>query len=218
MSLVEKCGLTSRSSRLASASRRSRLSFNVGPQWNVPVVLRLSTALLSAVILSGCSTSPSKGEDDYMLHLEQVFETQATCHGAWRGLVAGWVERGGSFASIKDARARAYERPDTPFAQLLRRAWRAQPVARSQSELGTWPVSQESNWAVSTAIERASRGFVPRQCESSIWLDSVLWDAIRFVGGDPLATLKPVEAPGSLVWESPTAQHWVQYWLFVRVE
>ncbi len=179
---------------------------------------RLAKALLALIVLPGCSTSPSRGDDDYMQHLEKVFEAQAVCHGAWRALVNGWVETGGGFShSMTDARAHVSESPGAPFARLVRKAWKVQREARSRSELGVWPVSQESSRAVSAAIGRASRGFVPRQCESSIWLDSVLWDAIRFVDGDPLTTIKPIEVPGSVLWESPTAQQWVQYWLFVKV-
>lgn len=103
------------------------------------------------------------------------------------------------------------------FSVIVEQAWKYQAeIGHSElsQDFGYWPVSQDSYRAV-LSFPFPKNTTIPEGCQSLVWLESIIWDALR--EGASAEKNRFVEVPKNMDWESPHASRWTIYWLFVRV-
>jgi hypothetical protein len=170
---------------------------------------------LLSMALAACASRPAERVDTLDPDaFAAVFKEQHQCWGAWGALLRDWKARGGGFkSSMRETRRQIAEDQESDFARLVRRAWDRQAMA--QAGRWQWPVEADRIRAVKW--NATGEGYVPANCEGSFWLDDLLWDELRFEGGDPAQARRFLETPVGMAWESPDAQHWTSYWLFAKI-
>lgn len=143
-----------------------------------------------------------------------VFTERSQCWGAWGALLRDWESHGGGFKpSMRETREQIAMDEESDFARVVRRAWDRQAMA--QPGRWQWPVADERSRVVLS--DATGEDYVPANCEGIFWLDDLVWDELRFDGGNPARARRFVETPVGMAWDSPNAQHWTMYWLFAKV-
>lgn len=171
--------------------------------------------LLSMVLAACASQSVDRAEKLDADAFAAVFDEQRQCWGAWSDLLRDWKAHGGGFkASMQETRRQIAADQASVFAGLVRRAWDGQVLV--QAGRWQWPVENDRFRAVMWNV--TAEGHVPANCEDGFWLDDLVWDELRFDGGDPARARRFLETPVGMSWESPDAQHWTLYWLFAKVD
>lgn len=161
---------------------------------------------------------PQQAEDDETVSMSrQPFDEMEVCIDAWHELLVEWKENGGGLSSsIVDMRAQIAEDTHSRFSAMVRATWDEQRLKNPQPtrQLGAWPVPRSEEIAVGMAHTSVHNDDyeMPGECFSTVWLSPMLWDEI-IVMKNGLAGPRPLEAPGSLVWESPYANYWTMHWL-----
>lgn len=156
-------------------------------------------------------SGPSRLSSDY-------FVVQEQCNSSWNDLVREWHANGGGLKrSLAETRESIMSDKKSRLADIVRQSWKAQALmeAESRSKIGHWPVTDDAFRRVSESLRFSSNSGIPSDCQSKAWLSSFLWEEIR-LDGDGVRRL--TETPSNINWESPEAQNWISYWLFVRIE
>jgi hypothetical protein len=146
------------------------------------------------------------------------FALQDQCNSSWNDLVLEWRANGGGVkGSLAETRESIMVDKRSRLADLVRQSWNAQALAEaeSRSTIGHWPVTDDAFRRVSESVTFSSAFRIPTDCQSKAWLSSFLWDEIQLDGNQ---VRRLTETPSNINWESPEAQDWISYWLFVRIE
>lgn len=181
------------------------------------------------IALEGCaSASPIEGNsgpitsDESSEILPYDFNAGAArCYSRWGVLIAEWHAHGGGIgASIMETREQIASDTQSRFAAIVRNAWEAQSIsdARSRNEIGEWPIGVEEHRRVTSSIRFRRSDELGPDCETTDWLLSYLWSEVTRNSSDPSKARRLREVPDMMDWESPFAQQWIDYWLFVRLK
>ena len=162
---------------------------------------------ITAASVAGCASVTDAGP-----HLQAVWAQQSICVGSWEKLLDDWKSNGGGIrSSLAETRRQIAQDQGSRFASLVRATWAAQSSGRNGRELGQWPLPADSYRSVVIAVP--AKGLVPHDCEVPIYLDNWLY---REIG---LGERRLSDMPPSLdAADATSANHWLFYWLFVRVD
>lgn len=161
----------------------------------------------AAASVAGCASVTDTGAP-----LATVWAQQSMCVGSWEKLLDEWKFNGGGISgSLEETRLQLAHDQSSQFAELVRSTWAAQSSGRNRPDLGQWPAPAASYRSVVIAVP--SKGLVPHDCEAPIYLDNWLY---REIG---LGERRLRDMPPSLdVADATAVNHWLFYWLFVRVD
>lgn len=172
--------------------------------------------IIILLTLTGCAevsveekvvSSDQELPSNYFEHINQ-------CANTWQKLLDEWEGHGGGIReSIMAMRSQIQGDNKSGFAKLVKAAWRHQEEQgyyELSDRLGSWPVSSDS-WR-SVTVFPFPKEMVPENCTPLSWLTPLIWGELYTKNLDKL-----IEAPETMKWESPSAPHWVMYWLFVRI-
>ena len=181
------------------------------------------------MLLGACSTRGTSSNDllsvdpDAPEIVEELpddyFDLQNECSNAWRELVLDWRANGGGVkSSVRAMRQQVASDHRSIFASFVRKSWESQALedAQAMDKFGKWPVSTSESRRLSGVIEYPQEMNLPEDCQALAWLHSLLWEDLQNPDGSAASRLQ--EVPPDMNWESPFAQQWLTYWLFVRVE
>lgn len=160
-------------------------------------------------------------EDTAPVLPSDYFDFQSECISAWKDLLAEWQSYGnGVGESIMETRQKISVDNSSRLSAIVRRAWGAQTEqdARPMRELGQWPVSEKQYRDVMARVSFKPQDGLPAECEVTIWMNDFLWSELVTVHNGEAEVRKLREVPETMDWESPYAQHWIKYWLFIRLE
>lgn len=148
----------------------------------------------------------------------EPFDSTRQCIDAWHILFSEWKENGGRIhTAIAETRAQITTDKKSRFAEMVRYVWKSQHLIESSKRrtFGEWPVSEEEEHDVARALMSSPRYGLPQDCLSTGWLAPMLWEEMLLMDGGTNRP-KPVEAPASMIWDSPNAGGWAMYWLLRR--
>ncbi|KQY51933.1 hypothetical protein ASD14_04470 [Lysobacter sp. Root494] len=112
---------------------------------------------------------------------------------------------------MDETRRQIAQDENSQFAKLVRATWAAQTTVHNKLELGQWPLPDNTYRSVVVAVH--AKGLVPRDCEVPMYLDNWLFREIG-LGGRRLSDM-----PSDLdAIDATSANRWLFYWLFVRVD
>lgn len=192
-------------------------------------MIRLVQILLASSLLFGCAVASQSERDlsssqlgDESERLPSDFQEETrVCYRRWGALIEEWHEHGGGLSSsIFQTRDKIASDNQSRFAAIVRNAWASQlPTdARPLSELGTWPINDEEYRRVTASVRFTQSDDLGPACETTDWLLSFLWSEIAPRPQDDRKVRRLQEVPDNMEWESPFAQQWIKYWLFVRLD
>lgn len=162
------------------------------------------------VLLYTFNLSAEEGE-------KEIISYEELCGRSWYKLIEEWKANGGGIKeSIQATRNQIRNDEVSEFSQFVRKSWSAQKSKLTMKKLWYWPVTDEAFREVSYHSSINSNGLVEERCAVSNWIPPLLWNEIRSLNS--ANTEKLIETPLKLQWESPYAQQWVYYWLFVAID
>ena len=140
-----------------------------------------------------------------------MWAQQSICVESWERLLDDWKSNGGGLrSSMGETRGQIAQDDSSKFASLVRATWAAQTSSRNQLDLGQWPIPEGYYRSVAAVVRPES--LVPRDCEVPIYLDNWLFRESE------LGERRLTDMPDSLdAADATSANHWLLYWLFVRV-
>lgn len=175
---------------------------------------------VSILAAASCASYGTAGETRAAAQLPtDYFSLNEKCMKAWDDVFVEWLRYGGGVKqSMTETRRQIALDAKSRFAAMVRATWAAQrPQSSNRSKVGSWPVAEVEYQRVIGNVHFSDADGIPAECETVVWLDSILWDDLRSDGAIDSAR-RPAEVPHDLKWESPDAQQWVSYWLFVRLD
>jgi len=192
---------------------------------NQPILTILLVASLSAcaplVQVAGIKPHDDQLEDPVEELPRDYFALQSRCETAWAALIDDWHAHGGGIAdSLGETRRKIAEDQQSRLAKIVKRAWASQrdEYAMEKGVFGQWPLGKWRYRSVIESIRFTPEDGIPSDCETAAWLQDLLWSEVAAEAGGRLDVRRLAEVPVSMEWTSPSAQHWMTYWLFVRVE
>lgn len=190
----------------------------------------LTMLVAFSIGVSACATRPaiSAAEHDYEIVdfeastiSDDIFLLDATCIPEWGGIVDEWRENGGGLkGSILATRRQIEADKKSRFAAFVRATWSSQNIrsARPKDELGLWPVSDAETIRLVEKTRYPSSLNLKEECKTTVWLQGYLMREL-VVPSNTVLTLRTLdETPNNILWTSPFAQQWVEYWLLVRIK
>ena len=174
------------------------------------------TFLLIAAGSSSCSGALTSS-DRPLDYAAKIWDQQSECVEVWTSLMDSWKANGGGIlTSIAATREQIAKDDKSAFARLVRDSWRRQKTGHLRSQLGQWPISDDSARAVRESINPG--GLVPKSCRAPIWLDD--WLFFQIIDDPKQWTVRRLpEMPQSLdATDHYSASRWLLYWLFVRTD
>jgi hypothetical protein len=174
---------------------------------------RLTAAFYCSILFYTASCA----SENAVIMTEAPFSDSAPCMMQWEELFEEWKKNGGGLKeSISATRNQIVEDNHSRFAHLVRDLWHAQSLSDAEdlSSEHLREINTEDSMRVSASLYHLKTDQINSDCKIQMYPYAMF--AKEMISGANAPLKRPDEAPPTMDWSSPSAQHWVTYWIFVR--
>lgn len=186
--------------------------------------MRILVTLVLIFLQMSCSSHLDARDDKSDISTEKKLsnlEESLSCFSIWGNVINDWKKNGGGIKeSLIETRKQIAGDDKSLFSKIVKKSWERQNkdgFHETFNSFGYWDVSSDNYRNATFIFSEVDSKVVPEHCLVISWVTSVFWDELRRMNKSTTEPFKLKEVEGSIIWDSPTAQNWVTYWLFVNV-